>query len=86
MDIIEELLELIFTKVCFPNYKIKYKRIKSGLEGATCPICLDDYKKNDIIWQIECGHIYHKFCIIEWTDNNLNCPLCRETLSNQLLI
>lgn len=90
MDFIEDLVEMIFCCYCCDNdikYKIKYEKVSSNSEEKpTCSICLEEYNKKDVIWKIQCGHIYHKKCIIEWTDKKLICPLCRENLTNQLLI
>ena len=30
-----------------------------------CSICLDEYKNNDII-HLECNHLYHEPCFLEW--------------------
>ena len=52
----------------------------------TCPICLDDFNKNqckeDIIKTLSCGHKIHFKCFRDLCFRGLNffieCPLCRE--------
>ena len=63
-----------------PQYKvIKIKEHKFIDESSSeiCPICLDNYKKDDILNELKCGHKYHNTCIDDWIKNNNNCPLCR---------
>jgi hypothetical protein len=45
-----------------------------------CSICLEVFEKNDKYIEFECKHIYHKFCIKEWLQNNNNCPNCRKII------
>ncbi|TYH80030.1 hypothetical protein ES332_D03G105300v1 [Gossypium tomentosum] len=43
-----------------------------------CPICLLEYKANDILRTIpSCAHYFHVHCIDEWLKRNATCPLCR---------
>lgn len=44
-----------------------------------CPICISKSKKKTLV-SLECGHIFHKKCIIKWLLKNQNCPLCRTEL------
>lgn len=45
-----------------------------------CPICLEQYTNNELFY-LECNHKYHKNCIYDWINKNINsditCPLCR---------
>ena len=59
-----------------------------------CPICLEEFKKTDIINMLTCNHCYHSHCISNWklyekNGNNLNaennknprgCPMCRQKI------
>lgn len=45
-----------------------------------CAICLDNYKENDIISELDCNHIYHNKCISDWIIINNTCPQCRTIL------
>lgn len=50
------------------------------VEIKECPICYIDFEKGDNVAKLNCGHIYHKNCIILWFDKNLSsptCPICR---------
>ena len=72
-----------------PNYtiiknkiiKIKEYTFNNELESSdsdeSCSICLENYKKNDTINILKCGHKYHEKCIDEWISTSDNCPLCR---------
>ena len=72
-----------------PNYTIIQNKIikikeytfnnelKSEDSDESCSICLENYKKNDTINILKCGHKYHEKCIDEWIGTSDNCPLCR---------
>src|SRR5439155_17530307 len=49
-------------------------------ENEVCSICLDKYEENNPGIKLECVHIFHKKCIIEWLNNNGTCPLCRQNV------
>lgn len=42
-----------------------------------CPICLDDYKTNDSLCVLKCGHAGHEKCIEQALSVSHKCPLCR---------
>lgn len=56
---------------------IKFKNFvaKNKYNQTECVICLDKFKKEDVIIVRVCKHIYHKNC-----DNNsiIRCPTCRQ--------
>ena len=42
-----------------------------------CVICLDDFKENESISELECKHSYHSQCINEWIVKMPICPYCK---------
>lgn len=61
------------------NNKVDHKVIK---KETCCSICLEDFDENKEIVFLDCDHIYHTDCIIEWINKDPTCPLCR---SNSLV-
>lgn len=49
---------------------------------TVCSICLEDFDETKEIVFLDCNHIYHSDCIIEWINKDPSCPLCR---SNSLV-
>ena len=47
--------------------------------SSTCSICLDDFNSEKEIAFLDCKHIYHMECIIEWINKDASCPLCRSS-------
>lgn len=46
-----------------------------------CPVCLSDYRKEDILRILpHCGHYFHVNCIDLWLLQNSTCPVCRISL------
>jgi len=40
----------------------------------SCPVCLGDFKDNDVIGELPCGHGFHHSCIEEWLQRRPQCP------------
>ena len=45
----------------------------------TCIICSDVISDSLVI--SKCGHIHHKECLINWTNINNCCPICRDVIT-----
>eukprot|EP01083_Nonionella_stella_P301482 1034469_1 len=78
--------------ISFPNqYKGHARRVSSGILNILkkidaepeCSICMDDLAKGDEMGQLECGHTFHKDCIVEWLGNEPSCPMCRVEMTKQ---
>ena len=44
-----------------------------------CNICLENIKEQIYM---ECGHSFHKECILKWLEKSNKCPCCRKILKN----
>ena len=68
------------------NYKIKDKinRMpqiyyeKNKFDNSECFICIDEFKENELLKQLNCGHVFHKECLSQWLINMNNCPICNK--------
>lgn len=45
-----------------------------------CTLCLVEYQEGEDLAIMECGHRYHRACLIKWFHNKANCPLCRASV------
>ena len=48
-----------------------------------CVICLCDFDKDEKVSKLQCGHIFHKECILFWLNKGPSiptCPMCRQRL------
>lgn len=50
------------------------------LESSDCSICIDSIAEKTEIYDIPCGHKFHKDCLNTWLKNNNTCPFCRAVL------
>lgn len=46
-----------------------------------CVICMDKFEKGQIVVKLECNHIYHDKCALEWFDESATCPVCRKSVT-----
>lgn len=52
----------------------------SEIEKSCCDICMMDYEVGDVVSQsrnVNCDHIFHKDCILDWMQKKHSCPCCR---------
>lgn len=42
-----------------------------------CLVCKEPYSEEKIPFEIECGHIFCKYCILDVFKRDSRCPLCR---------
>lgn len=47
-----------------------------------CSICLEDYKINDLVKRLYCGHQFHEDCLREWTRKKIICPICKANIKD----
>jgi len=53
---------------------------KSEAKGeATCAICLESLRANQLVLPLPCKHEYHKACILKWLKSSdaPSCPVCK---------
>ena len=54
-----------------PQFQMEYSKEDS------CSICLDNYKAQEQVGRLNCGHVFHNDCIRSWLEHQKSCPLCR---------
>jgi len=68
--------------ICFAyklyEYVIEYIVYRKINIDEICSICL--FPNCEII--TICNHCFHKNCILQWSINNLTCPMCRRVLNS----
>lgn len=50
----------------------------SSKESDMCVICIEPLQSKQTTIILECNHIYHKNCILDWFNKELTCPMCRK--------
>lgn len=57
-----------------------------GGTSKTCSICLENYSEKETVTMISrCGHSFHATCIRQWLGKNATCPVCRTSLSHDVV-
>eukprot|EP00347_Sterkiella_histriomuscorum_P020640 403337027 len=49
--------------------------------NETCSICIADFESNCLVKILKCSHTFHSNCIDEWLKIKLQCPLYKQTVS-----
>ncbi|KAG5670946.1 hypothetical protein PVAND_001175 [Polypedilum vanderplanki] len=47
---------------------------------SECVICCEEFKRNYVIRQLECNHVFHQKCLFPWLEKDGTCPICRYDL------
>ncbi len=66
--------------------EFKYHPQQSGKYKQTdCPICLYSFEQGNPVRMLECGHIFHADCILEWVKirEKATCPICNVHLTGK---
>lgn len=59
--------------------ELENETISQDENDNNCFICLENYKKDEIITTLPCKHRFHKDCIKTWLcKENTRCPVCRK--------
>ena len=53
----------------------KFKDNKNFDKQTNCVICMEEFKENDEIRELDCKHIFHKNCIDKWFTEHKKCPI-----------
>lgn len=64
----------------YENSKISlmnYSTVVSENENAApkCVVCLEDFRDDEEVARLPCGHVFHPHCSHLWVRNHWNCPL-----------
>ena len=63
--------------------KINYNKKASRYKQSDCPICLYPFEEQSQVRMLECDHVYHEDCIVEWVKckEKTTCPICNIELT-----
>ncbi|KAL6607784.1 hypothetical protein ACP70R_040847 [Stipagrostis hirtigluma subsp. patula] len=56
---------------CSPGYR------QNDQDSTRCIICLEEYKPEDRMGRLKCGHDFHTECIKKWLQVKNACPVCK---------
>ncbi|XP_055802246.1 E3 ubiquitin ligase BIG BROTHER-related-like [Solanum dulcamara] len=59
---------------------IDVNEIADDEDEEACAICLLEYKDEDTIATLQCGHEFHTECINKWLQRKKACPFCRASV------
>ena len=52
-------------------------------EITNCAICLENYENDNLVLLLECRHIFHEHCGVQWFRGQQFCPMCRAKQQNK---
>jgi hypothetical protein len=58
--------------------------LESAVEGSEkkCSICLEHFRREEMVRTLPCFHSYHANCIDPWLRSNSTCPICKHDIMN----
>lgn len=66
-------------RVCV--WLISRRRCGAQTGNDECSVCLLEQRVGDLAVVLECGHAFHKTCLVPWLERNCICPACRLPLN-----
>ena len=57
--------------------QLESKIIQTDGDSGQCSVCLMQYEIGEECYCLECGHLFHVDCLIDWLKVQSTCPLCR---------
>lgn len=63
---------------------IRPLEFSEALGELDCPICLAAFQEGQKLLQINCKHLFHEDCLMEWIRVNQTCPNCRFSIFEPL--
>ena len=67
-----------------PNHEIPIITISDNKIKEPCSICLNDFKKGEKVYFLQCIHCFHSDCLKRWIKNQVYCPKCKLKIINKL--
>jgi len=61
--------------------RLPFSSISDASENTCCTICLADYRPDEEVMRLYCGHFFHPGCITEWACLSQLCPVCRANIA-----
>lgn len=50
-----------------------------SVEQQSCAICLEAYRRQELLTALSCQHFFHVTCLARWFQRSARCPLCRSS-------
>lgn len=57
--------------------------VEANGEPVTCAVCKDELVSGDTAVRLQCKHLYHPDCIVQWLKTSGTCPVCRFELPKE---
>ncbi|KAF2287353.1 hypothetical protein GH714_039710 [Hevea brasiliensis] len=74
----ETIRSKLKTRKCLSPMSINLEEAAcADQESDACIICQDDYKHQEKIGTLDCGHEYHADCLKKWLRVKNVCPICK---------
>ena len=51
--------------------------------SPTCAICHEPFSMLSIVTDLQCGHLMHHNCLVEWIFQHNSCPVCRGSVTTR---
>ncbi len=63
---------------------ISFKLYDDTCNEKSCSICLNEFKDNDELCLLQCEHLFHKQCLLNWLKKKHSCPICRHNIKEKI--
>ncbi|CAA7025848.1 unnamed protein product [Microthlaspi erraticum] len=60
-----------------PWREVTERHVATKVTGTDCPICLTELSRAMCRMELQCSHVFHNKCVMNWLKENPSCPICR---------
>ncbi|KAK2953568.1 hypothetical protein BLNAU_11432 [Blattamonas nauphoetae] len=76
-EILPEEIEATFEGIVSSLFRKETATADASTSDLTCVICQWDYEEPERLMQLDCGHMFHWDCCVDWIKKFPTCPICR---------
>lgn len=57
-------------------------------QNIGCVVCSEAFRSNSdgMICAVQCGHVFHVDCLLEWFKRQASCPYCQEPATRDQMV
>ncbi|KAK0413448.1 hypothetical protein QR680_006813 [Steinernema hermaphroditum] len=60
--------------------RLPMTKVTAEQTDKLCTTCRDNLHEGEEVGRLDCGHLFHRPCIVPWLQRHSTCPVCRDRI------